>query len=114
MANNVFINSLRMSLGVYYIFHIAHCQKPTYDLGIQTYDDLSQMAIRKENINRVSLYYGTTDVRVFSTSALIDLPTFISNVGGNLGLFIGFSLLGAFFSIYDFIDALFGRANISQ
>ena len=122
----------------------AHCQKAKYDIGWQTYDALSQIAIQKDTPERVnktkdaeqeskreenettenntknqtnsdkketdnyrylSLYYGTTDVKVSTTSELIDFSTFISNVGGNLGLFVGFSVLGGFFFIYDIISS---------
>ena len=51
----------------------------------------------------LNIYFATTDVKVYTTSYKIDLNTFISNVGGNLGLFVGFSVLGGLFSIFDFI-----------
>ena len=51
----------------------------------------------------LNIYFATTDVKVYTTSYKIDLNTFISNVGGNLGLFVGFSVLGGLFFIYDFI-----------
>ena len=50
-----------------------------------------------------TFYFATTDVKVYTTSYKIDLNTFISNVGGNLGLFVGFSVLGGLFFVYDFI-----------
>ena len=65
-----------------------------------------------ENYRYLSLYYGTTNVKVSTTSELIDFPTFISNVGGNLGLFVGFSVLGGFFFVYDFIAAHYRSLNI--
>ena len=52
----------------------------------------------------VSLYYSTTDVKVSSTSLKVDFNTFVSNVGGSLGLFIGFSVLGGFYFIYDVLQ----------
>ena len=48
-------------------------------------------------------YYATTDVKASTTSLKIDVNTFISNVGGNLGLFVGFSVLGGLSFIYNFI-----------
>ena len=91
-------------------------------MGIQTYDRLSGVNIKEKatsdtdtltndtNATKIeavsyrylSIYYGTTDVKASTTSLKIDLNTFISNVGGNLGLFVGFSVLGGLFFIYDF------------
>ena len=96
----------------------APCEKATYDVGIQTYDSLSRINIKKENdtktnqtqttkkkppVRRVFIYYSTNDVKVSTTSKLIDLHTFISNIGGNLGLFVGFSFLSGLFCIYDLV-----------
>ena len=86
------------------LFYIAHCEQATFDVGVQTYDSLSKISINADARDRpISMYYATTDVRVSTTSALIDLATFISNVGGNLGLFVEFSILGGLFFIYDFL-----------
>ena len=90
------------------IFYTAHCDQATFDVGIQTYDALSKISINEEGNNRaISIYYATTDVKVSTTSEVIDFPTFISNVGGNLGLFVEFSILGGLFFIYDFLAARF-------
>ena len=64
------------------------------------------------NYRNLALYYGTTNVKVSTTSKLIDFSTFISNVGGNLGLFVGFSVHGGFGFICDFIAAQCRRLNI--
>ena len=96
-------------------FYKAHCQQATFDVGIQTYDALSKINIREEEDSireeedrrHISIYYATTGVRVSTTSALIDLATFISNVGGNLGLFVEFSILGGLFFVYDFLAVRF-------
>ena len=101
---------------------LAQCQTSTYEIGRQTYDKLSGINIKEKTANgtgtmendtiatnnetasyrNLAIYYGTTDVKVSTTSLKIDLPTFISSVGGNLGLFVGFSVLGGLFFIYDF------------
>ena len=105
------------------LFSLAPCQTSAYDVGIDTSDRLSFVNInlpieqvKKEignNANKnksevwiprlIYIYYATTDVKVFTTSLKIDLNTFISNVGGNLGLFVGFSVLGGLSCIYNFI-----------
>ena len=61
---------------------------------------------KNRNSTRVILlFYTTTDVKISKTSLKVDLNTFVSNVGGSLGLFIGFSVLGAFFFICDLISS---------
>ena len=55
----------------------------------------------------ITLFYSTTDVKVSTTNLRVDFNTFVSNVGGSLGLFIGFSVLGGFFFIYDYISSKF-------
>ena len=68
-----------------------------YDDGDDDYfDDCGDYDCRT-----IYLFYTTTDVKVFTTSVKVDFNTFISNVGGSLGLFIGFSVLGGFFFVYD-------------
>ena len=59
--------------------------------------------IKISSTRSISIYFATTDVKVYTTSYKIDFNTFISNVGGNLGLFVGFSVLGGLFFVYDFI-----------
>ena len=96
----------------------APCEKATYDVGIQTYDSLSSINIKDQDETKTTqnqteekkppfryqfLYYSTTEVKVSTTSKLIDFPTFISNIGGNLGLFVGFSFLSGLFCIYDLV-----------
>ena len=92
------------------LFHTAHCEQATFNVGVQTYDALSKISIGEEGSSRdISIYYATTGVRLSTTSALIDLSTFISNVGGNLGLFVEFSILGGLFFIYDFLAVRFAQ-----
>ena len=92
----------------------APCKIANYGVGVQSYDDLSGISLKKEGnahetnsdtqkTTSITIYYATTDISVSSTSKLINLSTFISNVGGNLGLFVGFSVLGGLFYIYDFV-----------
>ena len=58
---------------------------------------------RKETPRAVFLYYSTTDIKVTTTSKLITLSSFISSIGGNLGLFIGFSFIRMFFVVYEYL-----------
>ena len=55
------------------------------------------------------MYYTTADETEFNTDKLIDLASFIGSVGGNLGLFLGFSFLGMLFPLYDYVEAMYTR-----
>ena len=93
-----------------FLYLLVPCQLAKYSVGFTTYDDNSMSVSRSiEKYNEehdarfVQLFYTTTDVKVSKTSLRVDFNTFISNVGGSLGLFIGFSVLGGFFFIYDVV-----------
>ena len=53
----------------------------------------------------IYLYYTTADETTLSSEVLIDFAGFISVIGGNLGLFLGFSFMGMIFELYDWIEA---------
>ena len=55
------------------------------------------------------MYYTTADETEFNTDKLIDLASFIGSVGGNLGLFLGFSFLGMLFPLYDYAEGMYTR-----
>ena len=84
-----------------------------YKVGTKAYDHLSYVHTNKmfnetqkheeEDVRDIAIYYSTTGFRITKTSLLIDLPTFISNIGGNLGLFLGFSCLGTLFYVIDYL-----------
>ena len=106
------------------------CKKSRYRVGVQTYDKLSFVSIKepppnstldkitksetnqdssdnnegnqKENTRSraIYIYYSTTNVRLSSTSKLISLSSFISSIGGNLGLFVGFSFMSVLLYVY--------------
>ena len=108
----------------------ALCKKSRYRVGIQTFDKLSFVSIKdptpnstldknitsktskdssengkdnqKENTpsRAIYIYYSTTNVRLSSTSKLVSLSSFISSIGGNLGLFIGFSFMSVLLYVY--------------
>ena len=53
----------------------------------------------------VFLYYSTTDETTMTSELIIDMPSFISAVGGNLGLFLGFSFMGVIFSFFNMLKS---------
>ena len=54
----------------------------------------------------VHVSYSKTVVTEMTTSKLVDTATFISSIGGNLGLFVGFSFINGFFFLYDYAEKL--------
>ena len=54
----------------------------------------------------ILFYYSTTEIKVITEDKIINFSNFISAVGGNLGLFIGFSFLGFFSCFYNLIEFL--------
>ena len=61
----------------------------------------------------ILLYYSTTTVKVISEAKMINFPSFVSAVGGNLGLFVGFSFLGFFSCFYASVRRLCTKADQS-
>ena len=49
-------------------------------------------------------YYLSLDTVVSSESLIVDLANLIANVGGNLGLFLGFSCLSVYIAFLDFLQ----------
>ena len=60
----------------------------------------------RDEIKTIYLYYSTTEIKVKSSELLVTFSSFVSAVGGNLGIFIGFSFLGFFTKFYDMIKKL--------
>ena len=68
-------------------------------------EDEGAQSVYKLNLSRkVLVSYASTNIKVTTTSRLIDLASFISSVGGNLGLFVGFSFINMFFFLYEQIE----------
>ena len=88
---------------------LAPCLKSTYKLEMNEFNDDSVMLTRlmteayreivgigRQNNTKtysVAIKYETIDVNLSEEVQLTSFPDFISAVGGNLGLFVGFSLL---------------------
>lgn len=91
------------------IVSIDEKQQPnsTMDHGNEKYETSTnhvenEQSATNENkpARTILLYYSTTNVRISSTSTLISLSSFISSIGGNLGLFVGFSFMSVFLVVY--------------
>ena len=68
----------------------------------------------KDENKQIYVYYSSTEVNVLTEEFILDFSNFISAIGGNLGMFIGFSFLGFFSWFYDMVDRLCNRININK
>ena len=109
---------------IYYYSHViqnyyrvllsAPCNTFTFEVDTLQFNRIPSDAW--ENFNKTNttafdrslvMYFTTADVNAYSSERMIDLPTFISSTGGNLGLFLGFSFMGILFSIYEGVQQQF-------
>ena len=61
----------------------------------------------EEQMTEVFLRFSTTDVSVNTEVPLVDLDTFVSSVGGALGLFLGFSIIDTVLATYNYFNKSF-------
>ena len=94
------------------------CQFTSYNTETISYDRNSIMAqgVLKKWFNMANMTFDTMDnrtilffnypsmdVEVSQKVQILDASSFISAVGGNLGLFIGFSFLDTLFAVYKWL-----------
>ena len=89
------------------MFKIDDVEMQINETGIKTFQSNEDGNATKVDARLINLFYSSTDVKVSTTSLKVDFNTFVSNVGGSLGLFIGFSVLGGIFFLYDIIFSKF-------
>ena len=100
--------------------NLEPCSVTKYEMETITYDRFSQMAhnliqtwFQLHNITSyraegsISLWfsYQTMDISVSQRVKILNASSFISSVGGNLGLFIGFSFLDSLFVVFKWISS---------
>ena len=61
--------------------------------------------VKSAHVRHIFLYYSSTDETTITSELMIDLPSFISAIGGNLGLFLGFSFMGVIFTFYNMLKS---------
>ena len=115
MMQNTTVIQLTTPNKYYFIFWILEpCEFTGYTMEMVTFDKNSKMAhnsvtawfqyynITPSTTNgSASLYfqYQTTETAVSQKIKILNASSFISSVGGNLGLFLGFSFLDSLFVI---------------
>ena len=69
-------------------------------------EDNGGISWKRDEIKTIYLYYSSTEIKVKRSELLVTFSSFVSAVGGNLGIFIGFSFLGFFTKFHDMIKKL--------
>ena len=59
----------------------------------------------------ILFYYSTTSIQILTEDTMINFSNFVSAVGGNLGLFVGFSFLGFFSCFYKTLKRLVKKVS---
>ena len=78
------------------------------NINTKTSEKIPMNAVSKPvETSAIFFFYSTTDIRVESVEILVDFNSFISSVGGSLGLFLGFSFLGFLSHFYDCTKTLY-------
>ena len=74
-------------------------------MGVNSINKQSSIGFEHmEDYRYIDISYSKTIVTVKTISKLIDFPTLISSVGGNLGLFVGFSFINVLYFFYRLIE----------
>ena len=83
------------------------------NIKTKTSEKIPMNAVSKPvETSAIFFFYSTTDIRVESVEILVDFNSFISSVGGSLGLFLGFSFLGFLSLFYDCIKTLYRNMHM--
>ena len=104
-------------------YFLDPCEYIKYEAQTLSYDKFSSITIipdnndtnnlsdnnqiaREDEDKMIIFYYYTTEIEVITVDLLINFSNFLSAIGGNLGMFIGFSFFGCFASGYDAIKRI--------
>ena len=82
-------------------------------MGVKSFRKQSVMTFKKgADTRHILISYSKNIVAAMTTSKLVDLATFISSIGGNLGLFVGFSLINSLFFLFEQAEKLMKRNKL--
>ena len=112
-------------------YFLDPCEFVRYEAQTLSYDKFSSFTIIPNNneANNLSdenqtageeedkmiiFYYYTTEIEVITVDLLINFSNFLSAIGGNLGMFIGFSFFGCFAAAYDAINRISKQVNSNK
>ena len=91
--------------------YLEPCERAIYQVDVRSFDRLDFPFIKKINKiiaeRYIIMYYSNEDVKIYTTSELVTFSSFISSIGGNLGLFVGFSFIGVVLFVCNLLEKLF-------
>ena len=91
------------------VINLTDCKIPCHYREMVVVGTPTTTKVGKEDLGifRFSLSLVSTDIRVEEQALLYNFITLVSNFGGSLGLFLGFS----FFMVWDWIVFLFQKCK---
>ena len=78
------------------------CRRPCKYRLYSQFQDVKQAKHQNVSQSRLSVILSSSEVTIRKENLVYPLPSFVSEVGGALGLFLGFSFL----SVWDLIQSL--------
>ena len=92
------------------------CEHIKYSAETLAYDRSSSLSLvdNPNGTEYIGMFfmYSTTEVKVVTEELLISFSNFISSIGGNLGMFIGFSCFGVFSWAFDHVKRILNRKDV--
>ena len=92
------------------------CEHIKYSAETLAYDRSSSLSLvdNPNGTEYIGMFfmYSTTEIKVVTEEFLISFSNFISSIGGNLGMFIGFSCFGAFSWAFDHMKRILDMKNV--
>ena len=79
------------------------CHRPCLYRTYRQFEEITELNFSPENQTRLSIILASSEVTTRRENFVYPLISFISEVGGAMGLFLGFSFL----SLWDLIQFLF-------
>jgi hypothetical protein len=92
------------------VLNLINCQLPCKYREIMRVETPMTQKMEDNGLVMFSLTLVTTDVRVETQALVYNFGTLVSNFGGTLGLFLGFS----FFMLWDFVSYICIVCNASR
>lgn len=82
--------------------HQSRMKKISHDIAYKIFE------VTKDRTS-VWVYFTKPEMTEIDTTLITSVFDFISGIGGNLGLFLGFSLIATLYAIYDQLIACFSK-----
>ena len=86
-------------------------REPTQKRGDFTMDNNNVNGPPQKEHKEILFYFSTTSVTVMLKEKKLSFSSFLSAVGGNLGLFLGFSFFGSLTVFYNVMLKAFAKNN---